>query len=191
MATVLIPLAEGFEEVEAVSLIDVLRRGGVEVRTAHLNPSEGNNLVLGANGITLQANTSIENIVGDEFDMIVLPGGWGGTHALADNQIVQRLLKEFKEKNKTIGAICAAPYALDKAGVLGNDFTCYPSVEEQIASKGYRDDKQVVIDGNIMTSRGPATALCFALAILKHLVGEESFKRVKEGMLISFCDINS
>ncbi len=188
MASVLLPLAKGFEEVEAVSLIDVLRRGGIEVRTAHLDGDMDSELVLGANGITIKADTSIANVVSEDFDMILLPGGWDGTYALADNESVQKLLKEFKAQEKSIGAICAAPYALDKAGVLGDEFTCYPSVENEIGKEGYRSDKKVIIDGNIMTSRGPGTALCFGLEIVKHLVGEESYKAVKEGMLIDFCD---
>ena len=188
MALVLLPLAEGFEEVEAVSLIDVLRRGGVEVRVAHMDGEEDTDMVLGANGITLQADTSIANVISEEFDMILLPGGWEGTYTLADNETVQRLLKEFKQKEKVIGAICAAPYALKQADVLGNDYTCYPSVEDEIKQEGYRDNTMVVTDGNIITSRGPGTALCFGLQILKRLVGVESYQAVKEGMLLDFCE---
>jgi 4-methyl-5(b-hydroxyethyl)-thiazole monophosphate biosynthesis len=183
MASVLLPLAEGFEEVEAVSLIDVMRRGGVEVTVAYLE----DRLVLGANGITVLGEVSIDDVQSDDFDMMVLPGGWDGTYALADNEKVQSLLREFKERDKVVGAICAAPYALKKAGVLGNDYTCYPSVENEIGQEGYRDDKMVVVDGNVMTSRGPGTALCFGLEILKRLAGEENYKAVKEGMLLDFC----
>ena len=188
MALVLLPLAQGFEEVEAVSLIDVLRRGGIGVRVASVDPHKEDNLVLGANGITLQADTNIKNVVSEDFDMILLPGGWENTYTLADNKTVQALLKEFKTKEKIIGAICAAPYALNKAGVLGDDYTCYPSVEDEIAKEGYRDDQAVVIDGNIMTSRGPGTALCFGLEIVKKFSGEETYLAVKEGMLLDFCE---
>ena len=188
MALVLLPLAQGFEEVEAVSLIDVLRRGGIGVRVASVDPHKDNNLVLGANGITLQADTNIKNVVSEDFDMILLPGGWENTYTLAENETVQTLLKEFKAKEKIIGAICAAPYALNKAGVLGDDYTCYPGTEEEINKQGYRDDQAVVIDGNIMTSRGPGTALCFGLEIVKRFSGEETYLAVKEGMLLDFCD---
>jgi 4-methyl-5(b-hydroxyethyl)-thiazole monophosphate biosynthesis len=187
MASVLVPLAKGFEEVEAVSLIDVMRRGGIEVTTAYLDGEFETDLVLGANGITIKADVSIKTVIADDFDMIVLPGGWDGTYALAENPTVQALLKEFKEREKIVGAICAAPYALKSAGVLGNNYTCYPSVENEINQEGYRDDQKVVIDGNIMTSRGPGTALCFALEIVKKLVGEESSKMVKDAMLLDFC----
>jgi len=188
MAAILLPLANGFEEVEAVSLIDVLRRGGVEVRIAHLDGEEETQLVLGANGITIKADTSIANVIADDFDMILLPGGWDGTYALAENSTVQMLLKEFKTKNKLIGSICAAAFALKKANVLGDEYTCYPGAVEEVNHEGYRDDQAVVTDGNIMTSRGPGTALCFGLEIVKRLVGLESYQAIKEGMLLEFCD---
>lgn len=185
MADVLIPLAEGFEEVEAVSLIDVLRRGGIGVRIAYVGES---NLILGANGITLQADTSISNIKSDDFDMIVLAGGWDNTYILAEDEDVQRLLKEFKSKDKLVGSICAAAYALKKAEVLGDNYTCYPSAVDEVDHEGYREDKAVVTDGNVITSRGPGTALCFGLEIVKRLVGFESYQAVKEGMLLDFCE---
>ncbi|MCK4442776.1 MAG: DJ-1/PfpI family protein, partial [Sulfurovaceae bacterium] len=145
-------------------------------------------LVLGANGITIQADIPIKTVIAEDFDMIVLPGGWGGTYALAENPKVQSLLKEFKSQDKIIGAICAAPFALKTAGVLGDNYTCYPSVEEEIKQDGYRSDKKVVIDGNIITSRGPGTSLCFGLEIVKQLVGVDTYQAVKEGMLLDFCD---
>ena len=190
MATILLPIAQGFEEVEAVSLIDVLRRGGLAVRVATVDPHKDDNLVLGANGITIQADTNIKNVVADDFDMILLPGGWENTYTLADNETVQNLLKEFKANNKVIGSICAAAYALKKADVLGNNYTCYPAAADEVDHKGYRDDQAVVIDGNIMTSRGPGTALCFGLEIVKRFSGEESYNAVKEGMLLDFCKVN-
>ena len=185
MALVLLPLAQGFEEVEAVALIDVLRRGGVGVRVAYVGDSD---MVLGANGITIKADTSIESVREDDFDMILLPGGWENTYTLADSEVVQQLLKDFQAKDKVIGSICAAAYALKRADVLGSDYTCYPAAADEVDHKGYREDKIVVTDGNIMTSRGPGTALCFGLEILKRLVGEESYQAVKEGMLLDFCE---
>ena len=183
MAKVVLPLAEGFEELEAVALIDVMRRGGIDVRVAYIGDSP---LVLGANGITIEADNSIENIDADEFDMMVLPGGWDGTYALAENTKVLSLLQEFKA-NKAVGAMCAAPYVLKKAGVLGHDYTCYPGAREEIDHPGYREDSKVVIDGNVLTSKGPGTAVCFGLAILERLAGVQSMQRVKEGMLLDYC----
>jgi 4-methyl-5(b-hydroxyethyl)-thiazole monophosphate biosynthesis len=186
MASVLLPLAKGFEELEAVALIDVMRRGGIEVRLAYLEDELQGDLVLGANGITLQADTSIKNVISDDFDMMVLPGGWGGTHALAEIARVIELLQEFKA-TKVVGAMCAAPFALKKAGVLGNAYTCYPGAKDEIDHPGYRDDMKVVTDGNVMTSQGPGTAVCFGLAIVERLVGKESMQAVKEGMLLCYC----
>ncbi len=187
MATVLLPLAEGFEEVEAVGLIDVMRRGGIDVRIVYIDEKlDHGKVVTGANGIGVKADTSIENIVFDDFDMMVLPGGWDGTYALAEDKRILELLQAFKEK-KVVGAMCAAPYVLKKAGVLGNVYTCYPGAKDEIDHPGYRDDRKVVIDGNVMTSQGPGTAVCFGLAIVERLVGKESMQAVKEGMLLDYC----
>ena len=150
MSKVLVPLAKGFEEIEAVSIIDILRRAEIEVLVASLHD---NFLVKGANGIAIEANYHVENIKAKDIDMIVLPGGWDGTYALADDENVQRILKEMDAKGKNIGAICAAPYALNKAGVLKEKYTCYPSVENEIKRDGYLGDSSMVVeDANIMTS---------------------------------------
>jgi 4-methyl-5(b-hydroxyethyl)-thiazole monophosphate biosynthesis len=185
MADILVPLAKGFEEIEAVTIIDVLRRGGVDVTVASIGEHAH---VEGANGIVLVSDSDIKNVDTDVFDMVVLPGGWDGTYALADDEDVQRILKEMDAKGKDIGAICAAPYALNKAGVLKPNFTCYPSVEEQIDQEGYQGDKyKVVQEGNVMTSRGPGTAMCFALEIIKKFEGEEMYNNIKAGLLADFC----
>ncbi|PHS33243.1 MAG: DJ-1 family protein [Sulfurovum sp.] len=186
MASVLLPIAEGFEELEAVALIDVMRRGGIEVRVVYLEDETHGALVTGANGITVQADMSIKNIISEDFDMMVLPGGWDGTYALAENERVIELVQEFKEK-KIIGAMCAAPFVLKKAGVLGNDYTCYPGAKEEIDHPGYRADAKVVTDGNVITSQGPGTAVCFGLVIVERLVGVESMQAVKDGMLLDYC----
>jgi len=185
MKSVLVPLAKGFEEIEAVSIIDVLRRAEIEVMVASLND---NMLVKGANGITIQADLELKDVSADSIDMIVLPGGWDGTYALADDENVQNILREMDAQGKNIGAICAAPFALNKAGVLKANYTCYPSVEEQIREEGYQGDRAMVVeDANVMTSRGPATALCFALEIVKKLEGDEKYNALKAGLLASYC----
>ncbi|SHO81102.1 DJ-1/YajL/PfpI superfamily, includes chaperone protein YajL (former ThiJ), parkinsonism-associated protein DJ-1, peptidases PfpI, Hsp31 [hydrothermal vent metagenome] len=185
MSRVLVPLANGFEEIEAVSIIDILRRGEIEVLVASLDE---NMLIKGANGITIQADLEVKNITSDEINMIILPGGWEGTYALAKDSNIQNILKEMDKKGKNIGAICAAPFALNKAGVLKERYTCYPSVEKDIKEEGYMGDKEMVVeDENIITSRGPATAICFALEIVRKLKGEESYNRLKEGVLATYC----
>ncbi len=187
MASVLLPLAAGFEEVEAVGLIDVMRRGGIEVRIAYIDDTLGHGkVVVGANGIGVKADTALKNVISDDFDMMVLPGGWDGTYALAEHARVIELVQEFKA-NKIVGAMCAAPFVLKKAGVLGNNYTCYPGAKDEIAHPGYREDLKVVEDGNVLTSQGPGTAVCFGLAIVKKLVGEESMQAVKDGMLLDYC----
>ena len=184
MAKVLLPLASGFEEIEAIGIIDVLRRSGIEVIVAGVD----GDIIEGANKILVKSDCSINNITSiDDIDMIVLPGGWGGTKVLAENEKVQNLLKEMDSKNKKIGAICAAPYALEKAGVLKEGFTCYPSVEDEIKTGGYTSKERVVISENIMTSRGPGTAICFGLAIVKKLVSQEIYLQLKGGLLADFC----
>ncbi len=185
MSKVLVPLAKGFEEIEAVSIIDVLRRADVEVLIASLNDEL---LAQGAHGIMIQTDVKVKDVSADEIDMIILPGGWDGTHALAEDDNVQNLLREMDAKGKNIGAICAAPYALNKAGVLKEHYTCYPSVEKEIREEGYAGDKAMVVeDANVMTSRGPATAICFGLAIAKKLKGDETYKALKEGLLADYC----
>ncbi len=185
MSKVLVPLAGGFEEIEAVTIIDVLRRAEIEVLLASLNDEKA---VKGANGITVLADMQVKDVDVATLDMIVLPGGWDGTYALADDENVQSILKEMDAKGKNIAAICAAPFALNKAGVLKKNYTCYPSVEEQIRKDGYLGESaKVVEDENVLTSRGPGTALCFALEIVKKLKGEETYLALKEGLLADFC----
>lgn len=183
--TILIPIATGFEEIEAVSLIDVLRRAGIKVIVASLNSRLE---VQGANGIILIANRNIIGITSDDIDMILLPGGWDGTNLLSEDQYVQRLLKDMNKKGKDIGAICAAPFALHTAGVLSSNFTCYPSVEEKIRVDGYDSNSKIVEDGNIITSRGPGTAICLGLYIVKKYVGVETYLDLKNGLLANYCD---
>ncbi|MGA9046607.1 DJ-1 family glyoxalase III [Sulfuricurvum sp.] len=185
MSKVLVPIAEGFEEIEAVSIIDVLRRAGIEVIMGSLNDQM---IVKGANGISVQCDRSVKGLSADDLDMIVLPGGWGGTKALAQDPHIQSLLQEMDAKRKNIGAICAAPYALYTAGVLKEGYTCYPSVEDEIKVPGYRGSQSAVVEtANIMTSRGPGTAICFGLAIVKKLVGTEAYEGLRGGLLADTC----
>ena len=186
MPTVMVPLGTGFEELEAVALIDVMRRGGIDVIVASVN---GETEAEGAHGIAIRCDRAAREIGADDLDMIVLPGGWGGTKILAGDGHIQALLKEMDAKGKQIGAICAAPFALHKAGVLKPNYTCYPSVEQEIRTEGYLGEQaQVVTDGNVMTSRGPGTAICFGLQIVKKLVGDESYAQVKAGLLATYCE---
>lgn len=183
MPKVIVPLADGFEEIEAVCIIDVLRRAGIEVIVAGV----GGESISGAHGITIKADRLLEGIKAEEIDMIVLPGGVGGTEILSNDALVQSLLKEMDAKNKMIGAICAAPIALKSAGVLKEHYTCYPSCEETIKQEGYDQSKKVVTDHNIMTSQGPGTAICFGLEIVRRLFGEQKYRELKSALLADYC----
>ena len=180
MAKILITTANGFEEIEAISIIDICRRANIEVTIAAVEGLE----LIGAHNIKLIADCKIEDLKSDDFDMIVLPGGLPNAFTLAENLKVQSLLKEFKEKKKKIGAICAAPYALHKADVLNENYTCYPSFEEKIKLDGYHSNDAVVIDNEVITSRGPATAMIFALEIVNLLCDENIYTSVKNDLLV-------
>ncbi|PHO09636.1 DJ-1 family protein [Malaciobacter canalis] len=178
MTKILVPISNGFEEIETVSIIDICRRAEIEVTVAAVEELE----TVGAHNISIKADCKIED-VNDEFDMIVLPGGLPNAFILAENNYVQNFLKKMKKENKLIGAICAAPYALHKADVLNQNYTCYPSFEEKIRLDGYHQDDNIVIDDNVITSRGPATAMNFALEIVKILQGKKKYIEVKNGLL--------
>lgn len=182
---VLVPLAEGFEEIEAVAVIDVLRRGGLEVLVRSLDDALE---VEGAHGLVIKAERAIGELGADDIDMIVLPGGGGGTKRLAEHAGVQSLLAAMDAKGKPIGAICAAPIALNAAGVLKPNYTAYPGVEKDIRMEGFQGDRAAVVeDANVMTSRGPGTAICFGLEIVKKLAGESAYESVKRGLLADYC----
>jgi len=181
MSKVLVPLANGFEEIEAMSIIDVLNRAEIEVIVAGLDTLE----VEGANTkLKVIANTLLDDVDVDSLDMIVLPGGLPGAEYLAKSDKIKSIIKTLHVNNKKVAAICAAPWALKEAGVLdGVKHTNYPSFEEFTGVDGYIDNQDVVIDENIITSRGPATAMSFALEIVKILKGEEVYTQVKNGLL--------
>ncbi len=185
MAKVLVPLANGFEEIEAMSIIDVLSRAGIEVVVAGLEKRE----VEGSNtGLKVIAHTVLDEVDVESLDMVVLPGGLPGSEYLAKSEKVKSIIKALSEKNKPVGAICAAPWALKEAGVLeGKKHTNYPGFESHTGKDGYVADQKVVIDDNVVTSRGPGTAICFALEIVKMLQGEETYNQLREGLLADFC----
>ena len=181
MSKIVIPISNGFEEIEAISIIDICRRANIEVVIAGVEALE----TIGAHNIKVTADCKIEEVKENDFDLIVLPGGLPNAFTLADNEHVQRLLKEFKVSDKYIAAICAAPYALHKAEVLNKDYTCYPSFEQKIVPENYISNQNVVKDGNVITSRGPATAMEFGLEIVKLLKGDETYEELREGLLLT------
>lgn len=183
MAKIVLPISNGFEEIEAITIIDICRRADIKVIIAAVE----NLQTIGAHNIKIVADCMISEVNSDEFDMIVLPGGLPNAFTLAQDVHVQTLLKQFKNSNKNIGAICAAPYALHTAGVLNENYTCYPSFEKKIRENGYHGNDAVVIDSNVITSQGPATAMSFALEIVKILCSQEVYINIKSALLSKYC----
>ena len=178
---VLVPLAAGFEEIEAATIIDLLRRAGIEVVVAAL----GGTTVRGAHGLAFVADTTLDAVIDDRHDAVVLPGGEPGATALTADARVQQVLKRQAEEGRLVAAICAAPKALAAAGLLdGRAATSYPGYLDQHPAPGMSYVAQpVVVDGGVVTSRGPGTALDFALALIELLQGRAGRVRVEEPLL--------
>lgn len=182
MKRFLVLLANGFEETEAVTVIDVLRRGGVEVVLCALDDKR----VEGSRHIVVQADTTIDSGPFTDFDGIYLPGGAKGAATLRDDERAQKLIRYYKEKGRKVAAICAAPIALERAGILkGETVTSNPDFRSHIKDADYSEDP-VVVSGNIITSRAAGTALPIGLEILRQLGLEEEAKQVSRDMLFDF-----
>lgn len=180
MPKVLVPLAEGFEEIEALAVVDVLRRAGIEVVTAGLLPGP----VSSARKIIILPDTTIDDMDAGSFDVIVLPGGQPGTDNLNADPRIHALLADFSSKGNLICAICAAPIILAAAGLLtGKHATSYPTYRNQLDGAVY-DDKGVVSDGNIITSQGAGTAISFALAIVTRLIDCTAAEKISKSMIV-------
>ena len=175
MAKVAVILADGFEEIEALTVVDVLRRANI---TCHMVGFEAR--VTGSHAIQVQADRVFDGDLSD-YDMIVLPGGMPGSANLRDHELLIAELQKCEQAGKRIAAICAAPIVLYRAGLLKDkEFTCYDGVQEQIVDGHYRKET-VVVDGQITTSRGPATALAFAYNLVEQLGGDAN--GLREAML--------
>ena len=179
MAKVLVILADGFEEIEAVTIIDVLRRADVEVVGASL----GDTRVRGAHALAVEADCRLDSVLGESFDAVILPGGMPGSKNLRDDPRVLDCVRRQQQGGHYIGAICAAPIALEAAGVLkGKKATCYPGYE--LPSAKFSEER-VVRDDKLVTSRGPGTAIEFALEWVSLLVGVDKAKQLRESMLVA------
>ncbi|HWT27486.1 MAG TPA: DJ-1 family glyoxalase III [Mobilitalea sp.] len=175
MAKVYIFLAEGFEEIEGLTVVDMLRRAKIDISMVSIT---GNRLVTGSHQITTTADQLFEETDFDDADLLVLPGGMPGTKNLLEHEGLDRLLKEFNTRGKSLAAICAAPRVLGTKGLLNSKkATCYPGNEESLIGAHYVDTA-VVKDGNITTSKGMGTAIDFSLSLIKSLVGEEEAKSI-------------
>lgn len=171
MAKAAIFLADGFEEVEALTPIDILRRGGVDVTTVSIM---GKNEVRGSHGIDVRADILLEDLAFDAMDMLILPGGKMGTQNLKECAVLTEKVKEFDTEGKYVAAICAAPTILGGLGILnGKKATCYGGMEGQLTGADTSLDP-VVQDGHIITSRGMGTSLHFALKLLEIFTDKET-----------------
>ena len=178
MKKALVILTNGVEEIEAISVIDLLRRADIDVVTSSISGEK----VKGSHNITILADTQINEIKNLDFDIVILPGG-PGTKNLRDSEDVIELVKNQNSQGKYVAAICAAPTVLNKAAILsGKSITSYPSEENSFTDSSYFY-KNVVIDGNIITSRAVGTALEFALKLIEILVGKKKAQEVAEKIL--------
>ena len=177
---ILILLADGFEEIEAVTTIDILRRANLDVTIAGV----GKSVVKGAHDISVKADTEISAYKGLP-DAIVVPGGMPGVENLSASKQVNDLIKKCHEEGKIIAAICAAPsHVLAPMGIIqGKKVTCYPGCEDLLKGKAVFVDEKVVVEDNIITSKGPGTALDFALKVVEKLAGESTKEEVRKKTL--------
>ena len=182
MKKALIPLADGFEDIEAVSIVDVLRRGGVEVVTASLADGPA---VRSAHGIQMVADALLPDVLEKEYDAIILPGGGEGTHNLSECTPLLERLRRQKAEGGLVCAICAAPTVLELAEVIEDEsVTCYPSCTPQMGRPV--ESVPVIADGQLITGQGPGSAMLFALVVLAHLTDEKTAHGVANGMLAEF-----
>lgn len=180
---VLVPLAAGFEEIEATVIIDVLRRAQVEVFTASISVNE--RTVIGAQAIPIVADKLLSDLTEERFDLIVLPGGMPGAKNLAESDDLILLLKKQFSNNRLIGAICAAPaVVLQPNNLLGSEkVACYPSFRDDIDSNN-RSSERLQLSDQLITGAGPGVAIEFALCLVERLVGKEVADNIRQGMLV-------
>ena len=183
MARVLVPLAAGFEEIEAVTVVDLLRRAGIEVHTASLDGPR----VTGSHAIALVADMALDAAVADDYDMIVLPGGMPGAEHLKNDPRVISLLRRFAATGRFTAAICAAPGVLAHAGLLEErKATSFPGFLAADSAPGIRlCDAPVVVDGKVVTSRGAGTAMEFGLTLVGLLEGAEARRQLEERLQLA------
>ncbi|TAN71958.1 MAG: DJ-1/PfpI family protein [Gallionella sp.] len=178
MPKALVLLAQGCEEIEAVTVIDILRRAGVEVVSAGLDDLP----VLASRGVLLLPDTTLDNALEHSYQMVVLPGGQPGTNHLKADARVLKLVRQMAQQGKYVAAICAAPSVLATAGLLdGRKATCYPACLDGFPEVDLQTGA-VVEDGKLITSRGPGTAMDFALTLVERLVGKAKRQEVEIGL---------
>ena len=188
MKRIAVLLADGFEEIEAITPIDLLRRAGAEVIIVGVTsePATGG-LIAGGHGIRVGPDVGIDQVTNgfmSSMDAVLVPGGTKGAENIAANERAMGLIRHCLDAGKLVAALCAAPgVVLGANGLLaGRRFTCYPGFETQVKDGVFSEDR-VVVDGNVITSRGPGTAAEFALAVIRYLVGEEEASNLHQRTL--------
>lgn len=180
MASALVILADGFEEIEAVAVIDVLRRADVKVVAAGTKDGP----ITSARGLRVIPDAALYAVRALDFDMLVLPGGMPGTDNLAKDERVKRIVREMSEAGKYMAAICAAPYVLSEVGILSDKkVTSHPSFQQKLNAANVSTAGRVVVDGKIITSQGAGTAVEFALQLVATLVGQERAETIGMAMV--------
>ena len=181
MGTVYAFFADGFEEIEALTAVDTLRRAGLNVEIVSVTPDE---IVVGAHDVSLLCDVNFENCDFFDAELLLLPGGMPGAATIDKNVVLRKLILSYAEKGKPIAAICAAPMVLGKLGLLkGKKATCYPGFEQYLEGAECVGE-HVVRDGNIITGMGPGAAMEFALAIVELLAGKEKVDELAEAMCV-------
>jgi 4-methyl-5(b-hydroxyethyl)-thiazole monophosphate biosynthesis len=183
MASVLVPLAQGCEELEAVTIIDLLRRAGIEVVTAGLDAQP----VRASRGVMLVPDTDLDSALKRDYDMVILPGGSAGAEHLDHDPRIRALLRKMADSGRFTAAICAAPAVLARAGLLdGKRATGYPGHLEKLKLNTVAlSEAPVVVDGKVITSRGPGTAMDFALTLIELLAGRHKRLEVEQALMRS------
>lgn len=180
MAKAMLLLGDGYEEVEALTVVDYLRRAEVAVDMVSVT---GRLETVGDHAIRVMADKLLEDADPAEYDAVITPGGMPGTRMLAGDERVVKLVRAFYEQGKWVASICASPLVLEAAGIAGKvRGTCYPGIERQVAFK-FHSEELVVRDGNVITSRGPATAMHFAFALIEALAGQEKAEEIRQKTL--------
>lgn len=179
--TALVLLAPGFEEIEAITVIDILRRAEFDVTSAGTVSGP----LTASRGTRHLADHEIDAIQDQIFDIVILPGGVEGTANLKADERVRDILSAQKASNRYVAAICAAPTALEAHGLLHRDerYTCHPGARKDMPSEHLCPDERVVIDGKLITSQAAGTAMEFAYAIIRELLGNEKLREVDAGVL--------
>ncbi|MDQ6964932.1 MAG: DJ-1/PfpI family protein [Mariprofundales bacterium] len=180
----IIPFSEGFEEIECLTVVDLLRRAEIEVCLAGVNES----MVTGRSQVTIQADNLLDEVLDQDWDMVILPGGLPNAFTLRDDSRVQQLVRRLADEGRELAAICAAPVALAAYGVVGSRrITSYPGCDSEIMQSEpqaiYCDDNAVVEEPLLITSRGPGTSMAFALRLVARLCGEERAATVQQELL--------